>query len=176
MFHHQRFVAHNGKIGPTGNTSACNGSYLRNAHRTHLGIVSKHSSKMFFIRKNFILHGQKNTRTIYNIYYWQMIFHGNFLHAQIFLSSNRKPSSCFHSLIIGHYNTLTTANITHSSNHATCRTTAIFCIHFISRKSTYFYKWFICINQIFNSFSSSKFIFFFLFCNGFISATFCNNF
>ena len=41
--------------------------YLRNTHRAHLRIVAKHSAEMFFVRKNFILHGKKHTGAINQI-------------------------------------------------------------------------------------------------------------
>ncbi len=69
-----------------------------------------------------------------------MIFHGYFLHTQVFLSCNGKPGTSFYGLIISYYHTLPAAYIAYATNHASGGTTTMFFIHFITCKSTYLYE------------------------------------
>jgi len=56
FFYNQGFIAHNRQISTARHTTAHNGRNLGNIHRRHNGVVAKNTSKMLFIRKNFILH------------------------------------------------------------------------------------------------------------------------
>ena len=125
---------------------------------------------MFFIGKNFILHGQENTGTIYQVNNGQMIFHGNFLQAQVFFACNRKPCAGFYCLIIGNYHTLPSANITNPAYGTTAGQPP--CSSYISKpaKAPISIKGVCLINQISYAFPCSKFIFFFLLCNGFFAS------
>ena len=159
FIHNHRFIAHDRKIRATSNTTSHNGCNLGNSHTAHDGIVSKYTSKMLFVWKNFILHWQINSSRINQINYWQAVFHRNFLCAKIFFGGNWKPSTSFYGSIISNNNTLFSFDITHFYDDATGRTTTMFGIHPISNKRTNFYAFGFIIKQIINTFASCHFAF-----------------
>ena len=101
-----------------------------------------------------------------------MVFHSYFLHAQILFAGYRKPSSRLYCLVVSYYYTLPSAYITKAANCTSCWAATMLLVHAIACKSTYFYKRFISIAQISNTFPSYPFTFFVLFCNSFFAPTF----
>ena len=162
-FYHNGFITHDGKVSATSHTGTGNHGYLCNSHGTHACIVSKDAAKVFFVRKNFILHRKVYTCAIYNINDRQKILHGNFLHAQIFFTSDGKPCPCFYGLIISHNNALSSAYISNATYCSARRAAALLFIHFITRKCTNLYKWSTFIAQVSDTLPGYQFISFLLF-------------
>src|SRR5690242_9205768 len=126
---------------------------------------------MFFVRKDLILHGKKNTSTVYQINNRETILHRNLLHPEIFLTSNGEPSTRLYSLIVGKYHTLPSTYIPKAGYCTTCRTTSILLIHTPSCKCPDLYKAFTRIAEIFNSFTRSQLFFLSLLFNSFLTAS-----
>ena len=168
---HQGFIAHYRQVGTTGYTGAHYGGNLGNAHGAHSRIVPENPAKMFLIRKNFILHGQKNAGTIYKVNNGQMVFHGNFLQPQVFFAGYGEPGTCLYRLIVGQYYTLPAADITYTTYRTTGRATAFGVVHVVSRKGTNFHKGFVLVQQVVQPFAWSKFLLFVLLFNGFFAST-----
>jgi hypothetical protein len=56
-----RFITHDRQVSASCDTTSHDGRDLCDAHRTHDRIVAKDSSEVFFVGKNFILQGKKNS-------------------------------------------------------------------------------------------------------------------
>ena len=95
---------------------------------------------MFLIGKYLILHRQKYTGTIDQVNDRKMIFHGDFLQAQVFFAGNRKPGTGLYSLVIGNNDTLPATHISNTGYCTTRGATTLFYIHFITCKCTDFNK------------------------------------
>ena len=82
---------------------------------------------MITIRKNIVLHGEKNPGGIDQVDHGQPVFHRDFLRPENFFAGQRKPGARLDGRIVRHDHTFATANRAQTDNHSCgCRTTPLF--------------------------------------------------
>src|SRR5690606_29302290 len=101
-----------------------------------------------------------------------MIFHGNFLCAEILLTRYRKPGAGFDGSIIGHDNTLPFLNIADYYHYASRRTAAVLSVHSIAGEGSYFNPFRIFIEKSVYPLPGGHFSFLVLFFDFSCTATF----
>jgi hypothetical protein len=118
---------------------------------------------MFFVGKNFILHGQVHACAVYEVNNRQPVFHRYFLQAEILFACYWKPCAGFYGLIIGKDHGLASPDIANACNRTTRWASTLGCIHVVTCKCSDLYEWFVCITEITDTFVWCKFIFLVLF-------------
>jgi len=56
---------------------------------------TKDATEMLFIGEDLILHRQEDASAVHQVNDRQMIFHGDLLHTQVFLTRNGEPAPAF---------------------------------------------------------------------------------
>src|SRR5699024_12058238 len=126
--------------GTAGYTTAHDGRNLWNALRADDGIITEYAPKVIFVGKDLILHGQIYAGRIYQIQNGQMIFDGNLLRPEIFLSCYREPGPGFYRSIISNNDAVASGYLSNSYNYPTGGAASLLIVHFIACPNSQFIK------------------------------------
>ena len=97
---HQNVVAHHRKVSAPRYAHAHDGGNLRDAHRTHNGVVAEDAAEIVGIGKNVFLQRKKNAGGIDQINGGNVIFDGDILGADHLLGRHREECAGFYRGIV----------------------------------------------------------------------------
>ena len=115
------FVGHDGQVGTAGNTRPHNGRDLNDSHGGHAGIVTENPTKMLFVCKYFVLHGQVDSSTVHQVNNGQTVFHGNFLGSQVFFAGDGEPGPRLDGWVVGHHHAKSVLDSSQNHHHTAGR-------------------------------------------------------
>ena len=147
-FGHQDFVAQHRQISSAGDTVAHDRGKLRNARRGNDRVISEDATKIIFIRKNLILHGQKYASGIDEINDGQRAFKGDPLRANDLFGCLREERASLHGRVVGNNHARNTFDTTNASHDSSCRNLTPLLVHFVSSPKADLKKWRIFVQQM----------------------------
>src|ERR1700693_1480322 len=131
-FRHQNFVTEHRQIGATCHAVPHDRRKLRNSSRGNHRVVPKYPPEIIFIRKNFILHRQKDARGIDEIDDRKGALKGNPLSAQKLLARRWKERTRFHGRIIRNDHAWNATNVSDPCDHSRSDNVPPLLVHFVS--------------------------------------------
>ena len=128
-FHDDALVAHDGQVGAACHATAHHSGNLRNARRGEARVVAEHPSKVLFVRKDLVLHGQVHAGAVDEVDDGESVFEGDLLGAEVFLACDGEPRTGFHRGVIGHHKARLVVDAAHFDHHSACGAAAFILVH-----------------------------------------------
>ena len=137
-FHNDAFVAHDGQIRTAGDTTSHDGSDLWDAFRGETGVVSEHATKVLFVGKDLVLHGEVDPCAVHQVNDGHPIFQRNFLRAQVLFAGDGEPCTSLDSGVVGDHETKGAMDASHLNHHPSGGTSTMLLVHPMTRQCPQF--------------------------------------
>ena len=155
-FGHQNFVAENGQISPARNTVPHDRRELRNSRRGNDRIISKDPAKIVFVRKNLVLHRQKDAGGIDQINDRQRALESDPLRAQKFFHCRGKKRTRFHARIVRDDHAWNSGYVTDAGDRSGGDDAPPLFVHFVGRPKADLEKLRVFVEELTDSFPRRK--------------------
>jgi len=121
VFDDDGFIAHGRHIGTAGRAAAHHHGNLRNALRTHIGLVEEDAAKVLAVGEHIVLVGQVGTAGIHQINTGQVVLLGNFLCTQMLFDRYGVVGTAFDGGIVAHHHAVHATDPPNARNQACAR-------------------------------------------------------